>query len=329
MEKSISKLKMLKIWEILVRETDEDNPMTSTELMSRLEAMGISCDRRTLYKDIDALNENGYEVLCNRSKKNEYYVLDRKFDDAELHILIDAVQAASFVTEKKTSELVNKIAGLSGSHRAQILKSNAVAFNTVKIQNEKIYYSVNEIITAINAKKKIEFYYFDYGVDGKRIYRRNKQLYWVNPYATIFSNDCYYLLCYDDKHEKMSHYRIDRMDSVTISQRDIKKRDDLADFNVKKHKKQVFSMFAGEDERVTFQIDKCLIDGMFDKFGSMVRMKELENGCAEFSVDVQLSPAFIGWCLSFGSKLKVIQPPYVAERVKEQIESLRQAYEEN
>lgn len=327
MEKSISKLKMLKIWEILVRETDEDNPMTSTELISRLEAMGISCDRRTLYKDIDALNENGYEVLCNRAKKNEYYVLDRKFDDAELHILIDAVQAASFVTEKKTDELVNKIAGLSGSHRAEILKSNAVAFNTVKNLNEKIYYSVNEIITAINEKKKIEFYYFDYGVDGKRIYRRNKQLYWVNPYATIFSNDCYYLLCYDDKHEKMSHYRIDRMDSVTISQRDIKKRDDLAAFNVKKHKKQVFSMFAGEDERVTFQIDKCLIDGMFDKFGSMVRMRELENGFAEFSVDVQLSPAFIGWCLSFGSKLKVTQPSYVVDKIKAEIDALKSLYE--
>ena len=239
MEKSITKLKMLKIWEILSRETDEDNPMESTELISRLEKMGIPCDRRTLYKDIDALNENGYEVLCNRSKKNEYYVLDRKFDDAELHILIDAVQAASFITEKKTDELVNKIAGLSGSHRAEILKSNAVAFNTVKNMNEKIYYSVNEIITAINQKKKIEFYYFDYGVDGKRVYRREKKLYWVNPYATIFSNDCYYLLCYDDKHEKMSHYRIDRMDSVTISERDIKKRSDLADFSVKKHKKQV------------------------------------------------------------------------------------------
>ena len=248
MEKSITKLKMLKIWEILSRETDEDNPMESTELISRLEKMGIPCDRRTLYKDIDALNENGYEVLCNRSKKNEYYVLDRKFDDAELHILIDAVQAASFVTEKKTDELINKIAGLSGSHRAEILKSNAVAFNTVKNMNEKIYYSVNEIITAIKLKKKIEFYYFDYGVDGKRVYRREKKLYWVNPYATIFSNDCYYLLCYDDKHEKMSHYRIDRMDSVTISERDIKKRTDLDDFSVKKHKKQVFSMFAGEDE---------------------------------------------------------------------------------
>ena len=34
----------------------------------------------------------------------------------ELRILIDAVQAASFITEKKTLELVDKIAALGGSN---------------------------------------------------------------------------------------------------------------------------------------------------------------------------------------------------------------------
>ena len=86
-------------------------------------------------------------------------------------------------------------------------------------------------------------------------------------------------------------------------------------------------MFAGEDERVTFQIEKCLIDGMFDKFGTMIRMKELENGWAEFSTDVQVSPAFIGWCLSFGSKLKVTYPEHVVKKVNESIEALRELYQ--
>ena len=108
MEKSITKLKMLKIWEILSQETDEDNPMESTTLLKKLDELGIPCDRRTLYKDIEALNDNGYEILCNRSRKNEYYVLDRKFDNAELHILIDAVQAASFITENKTPLLQSR-----------------------------------------------------------------------------------------------------------------------------------------------------------------------------------------------------------------------------
>jgi predicted DNA-binding transcriptional regulator YafY len=326
MEKSITKLKMLKIWEILCQETDENNPMESTVLLDKLEALGIPCDRRTLYKDIEALNDNGYEVLCNRSKRNEYYVLDRKFENAELHILIDAVQAASFITEGKTEELVSKIAGLSGNCKAEILKSNTVAFNTVKNTNEKIYYSVNEIITATYEKKKIEFYYFTYDTNHQKVYRRDKQKYIVNPYATIFSNDSYYLLCYDDKHEGIAHYRIDRMDSVKILDEPITKRPELKTFNVKKHKKQVFNMFAGESTNVTIRIDPTLIDAMYDKFGSSVKMRKTQDDEVELNVEVQVSPAFIGWCVSFGSRLRVVSPTDVIEKIKAEIEKLQEQY---
>ena len=157
-----SKIVLLKIWEILNQETDEDNPMPSTVLLKKLDDMEIPCDRRTLYKYIDVLNEWGYEIKSNRSKNNEYWVIDRRFDMPELHIMLDAVQAASFIPEGKTAELVKKIASLAGSRKGEVLRSNIVAFNTTKNTNEAIYYSVNEIITAIRKKKQIIFYYFDY-----------------------------------------------------------------------------------------------------------------------------------------------------------------------
>lgn len=326
MEKSITKLKMLKIWEILCHETDENNPMPSTVLMRMLADMGIPCDRRTLYKDIEALNENGYEILCNRSRQNEYYVLDRKFNNAELHILMDAVQASSFVTEEKTNELIDKIATLAGNRKGEVLKSNAVAFNTVKSTNEKIYYSVNEIVTAIEEKKKIEFYYFDYDASHNKVYRKDKQKYTVNPYATIFSNDSYYLLCYDDKHEGMAHYRIDRMDTVKITDEPITKRPELKKFDVKKHKKQVFNMFLGENVAVTMRIKTALFDTIFDKFGTSIQLKMINENEAEFTQEVQISPAFIGWCCSLGNKLKVVSPSSVVEKIKNQIEELRNEY---
>ena len=326
MEGSITKLKLLKIWEMLCKETDENHSMPSTAIIKKLNDMGIPCDRRTLYKDIDALNENGYEVLCKRSRQNEYYVLDRNFNDAELHILIDAVQAATFITNKKTADLVDRIASLAGDCKAEILKSNAVAFNTVKNTNEKIYYSVNEIINAIENQNKIEFYYFDYDVKHEKVYRKDKQLYKVNPYATIFSNDSYYLLCYDDKHEGMAHYRIDRMDRVKITDEPITKRADLKAFNIKKHKKQVFNMFAGEDVTVTIRVDKRLIDAMYDKFGSSIKMKMVNENEAEFSTDVQISTPFIGWCISFGNKLMVLSPSYVVDKIKAQLEELTNQY---
>ena len=90
-----------------------------------------------MYSDIKLLNDFGYEVMTHRSSSNEYYVADRKFDIPEIHILMDAVKAAGFITEKKTDELVNKIAQLAGSQRAEVLTRNVVEFNTTKSVNEK------------------------------------------------------------------------------------------------------------------------------------------------------------------------------------------------
>ena len=85
------KIKLIKLLEILRQDSDEDNYIGTTEILEKLAAMGIACDRRTLYVDIEVLNSYGYEVLCekNPGKPNKYCVVDRSFDVPELRILID------------------------------------------------------------------------------------------------------------------------------------------------------------------------------------------------------------------------------------------------
>ena len=86
---------------------------TAKLVFERLDEMGIICDRRTLSKDIALLNEQGYEIMDTTvGHEKGYYVEDRSFSIPELKILMDAVQAASFITDKKTAELIEKIAEL-------------------------------------------------------------------------------------------------------------------------------------------------------------------------------------------------------------------------
>lgn len=107
----------------------------------------------------------------------------------ELKILIDVVQAASFITKKKSRELINKIADLGGSHLAEILKSNMVCFNTRKHSNEAIYYNVGYLEEALQKKKKASFYYFDLNETCERVYRKNKERYIVDPVALVFHEE--------------------------------------------------------------------------------------------------------------------------------------------
>ena len=270
--------------------------------------------------------------MCQRSFSNEYYVADRKFDIPEIHILMDAVKAAGFITEKKTDELVNKIAQLAGSQRAEVLTRNVVEFNTTKSVNENIYYSVYEIASAIEEEKKITFTYFDYDTKRRKVYRKKKsdpsqnRKYTVNPLATVFSNDNYYLICYDDWFGNLSHYRVDRMDEVTMRDIPLSDAAQSKKGDIVKHKQQLFGMFGGETEKVSFEADKGLLDVVFDFFKSNLCVSETADNKIVFTADVQVSKPFIAWCCSFGTGVKVTSPQTVVETVIEYLAETAEQY---
>lgn len=326
-KENFSKIKLFRIWEILKQDSDENNPLTTNQILEKLSESGIVCDRRTLYQDIAILNSYGYEVICKKGQhSNGYYVIDRSFDVPELRILIDAVQAASFISPKKTAELTDKIAALGGSYRADILKKNIVEFNTTKHNNEHIYYSVNAIEDAILAGKKISFQYFDLNESHERVFRKNGEKYLVNPVAMVFSNDNYYLICYHDNHDGITTYRIDRMLNVSVSDQETNKAAQPKGLNIAKHRKQAFSMFGGKTETVKFEADKDLLDVIYDKFGEDTKIRSIGNGKISFTADVEISPMFFGWCCSFGRKLKIISPVCIIDELKNYIETIQQQY---
>lgn len=308
-----SKLKLLKILEILRQDSDEDRPLSTSELCLKLKEQGIVCDRRVLATDIARLIESGYDIICTKESgmSTKYFIADRSFDVPELRILMDAVQAASFITPKKTEVLLDKIAELGGSHRAALLKRN-VWFNTTKHTNEDILYIINEIDNAITNGKQLSFIYFDYTAEGTREYRKNGERYIVNPITTVFTNDNYYLVCYSDKHkDSVAHYRIDRMEKVNAESRNITPSAVAKRFNPSKHYNEVFGMFTGETEQVTFEIDAKLLDAMIDRFGENIEFTTKESGKLTFTAQVQISPQFFGWCCSFGNLLRIITPKIV------------------
>ena len=98
------KIKLLKLMELLRQETDEKHPITTSEICRRLGEMGISCERRTVGKDMRVLREQGFEIMSElKGHENSYWVSDRSFELPELKILMDAVQAALFSRRIKPS----------------------------------------------------------------------------------------------------------------------------------------------------------------------------------------------------------------------------------
>ena len=317
------KIKLLKLLEMLRQNTDEQHPMSTSSIISSLAQMEITCDRRTLAQDIATLSNLGYEIMTTTvGHEKAYYVEDRNFSIPELKILIDAVQASSFITEKKSEELINKIASLAGSHRAEVLKRNMVCFNTRKHSNERIFYNVNDLEDAILRQKKVLFRYFDLNETGERVYRREGHRYVVEPIALVFNEDNYYLTCYSSRHDSTSNYRIDRMDSVEVIDEDccekaITLRDQVATYT-----EQAFKMFGGQLEDIVLEFDRSLIGVVYDKFGESVKMMPSGENKIIATVKIMISPTFWGWLFQFGNQMKILSPAHIIETYKNMANAL-------
>lgn len=311
------KIKLLKLYELLCQETDEQHPLTTMNIVDRLAQMGISCERRTVAKDMAILNEQGYEVMVRwMGKEKAYYVEDRSFSVPELKVLIDAVQAASFITGKKTDELIDKIASLGGSHRAEILKSNMVCFNTRKHSNETIFYSVGYLEEALLQRKKVIFRYFDLDENGAKLYRRDGHHYVVEPVGLVFNEDNYYLMVYSARHDGTANYRVDRMDSVEIiddpiTEKALRLRDTVDCFT-----EQAFKMYGGQPVEITIQFDSKLIGVVYDKFGEDTKMVRVNGDNCAATIKVQVSPTFWGWIFQFGKQMRITSPNAMVQEYK-------------
>ena len=317
---SPTKIKLLKLLEILRQETDELHPLTTNELTAKLEEAGIGCDRRTLSNDIATLNEYGYEVMSIMSGHHKaYYVEDRNFSLPELKILIDAVQAAAFITDKKTDELIGKIASMGGSHRAELLTQNLVCFNTRKHSNEGIYYNVGFLEEALQQHRKVSFLYYDLDESGKKQYRRNRARYLVDPSALIYNEDNYYLMTWSDEHYGVTNYRVDRMSDVRIEDAPASEIAVIHTSEVADYTEQAFKMYTGEECAVTLAFDDSLIGVVYDKFGEDTKMTRTDEHTVTAEVTVQVSPTFLGWLMQFPGKMKILAPEELISQCQEWI----------
>ena len=311
------KIKLLKLYEILRQHTDEDRPLSTNQLCAMLETEGITCDRRTLAEDIDILNANGFEVLRRRTRYAMlFYIVDRRFDLAEVKILIDAIQATSFITPKKTKELTDKVASLAGSHKATVLKGNLVTFNTRKHTNEAIYYTVDTLERALQQKLKASFQYFDLDENGNRVLRKKSERYVVNPVGLVYHEDNYYFVTYHETHEATVNYRVDRMTNVKIEDETVVEMAIALSAELGSYTERVFKMFNGPQATVELQFDRKLIDAVYDKFGEGIEIIACKRNLCTAKVNVLVSPVFFGWCFQFGESMKILAPDSVAAQMK-------------
>lgn len=318
-----AKLRPLYLAKILYDRTDEDHYLTTAQLIKILEEeYGINSHRQTIKSEIDILKSFGMEIEEVKSTQNRYNVYGRKFDQAELKLLIDAVESSKFITQSKSDDLTEKIRTLTSQYRAKELNRNISVEQRIKPGNEKIFLIVEAINEAINKGKKISFECFKYNVKKQKVIKREEP-YKITPLHLVWNGDYYYLIGVYDYQNRLGTFRVDRINKIPI----ILKEDGIAapeGFDLNQYLNTTFRMFNSEHEEVEMICSNDLMDAIVDRFGEDVVTYTNDMESFRVVVNVTVNHIFYSWVFGFGGKVKIGGP----ETVKKEYENMvEKAYE--
>ncbi len=317
------KLKLLYLIDILERKTDEKHPMNTTQLIEELAKVDISAERKSIYDDMEQLCQFGYDIVLNKSRVNGgYYMASRRFELAELKVLVDSVQASRFITPKKTRELIAKLEQLCSIHEEKQLKRQVYVLNRIKTENEQIFYNVDLIHGAIHHNKQISFQYYEWSTDKEMKLRRGGERYCISPLGLTWDDKNYYLVGYEEERKEIRHYRVDKMKSIEMSEQERSKESGYENFDMAVYGNKMFGMYGGTLDKVTLLFPETLTGVMIDRFGKDISLKKEKDGRFRIRVDVAVSGQFFGWLAGLGKEVTIVSPENVREQYRNYLEEI-------
>lgn len=321
------KLKLYRLAEIMLEQTDDNHYITMPEIISALASYEITADRKSIYNDLRDLEKLGIEVEGEAvGNRYHYHVISRKFELPELKLLVDAIQSSKFITERKSNALIRKLEKFVSKYDAQKLQRQVFVSGRIKTMNESIYYTVDAIHNAISENKKIRFKYFQWNVKKEMELRHNGAYYHISPWGLLWDDENYYLIGYDDAADKIKHYRVDKMLQISLSEEKREGKEYFKKTDMAEYAKKSFGMFGGNEERVKLRVNNRLAGVIIDRFGKDVMMIPEDNEYFTVNIEVRVSPQFFGWIISLGENVKIVAPERVINELREEIFRLKQQY---
>ena len=312
--KNESQQALLLLRQYLHQQTDEQHPVSVTDILAFWQQHGIQAGRKSVYTDIELLQNAGMDIVCVKSSQNKYFVGQRLFELPELKLLVDAVESSRFITEKKSTALIKKLGHLTSTAQAEQLNRRIYMGGTPKPENESIYYNVDTIHNAVQKKQQITFQYFEYTPKKEKILKHDGYKYRFSPYAMIWNRDCYYAVGWSEKHGKIAQFRVDRMTAVEPLEHTAVQ---TLDFDPAEYVRKVFGMYPDNLCTAKLLCDNEVMRSVIDRFGENVRTETVDEQHFRATVEIAPSPPFFSWVFTFSGKIRIVSPAAVLEEMRD------------
>lgn len=335
-----SKMSIMRIVQVLLRESDREHPLTQQEILDFMEKKyGMTVNRKSIGRNLNRLKEAGLPVMCREvtrvvNGKETSLSLDWYWDHVlsqeELKMLIDLLYFSHLPAQqiRQMAEKLKYLQSRTFSEGKENVKNLPAPGRPPEPEE-----TLAVISRACSQKKKISFYYDHYEADGKRHHGRTlsgeDRLYRVSPYQIIASDDRYFLICNEEDREGISVFKVDMMAGASLLEEPMRPQKSLegmeqgekiSDFLFARH-----GVYTGQPVSCSFEADWHLMSDIMDDFGKAAHLVSARQNLV--TVEVTLPPsAMKAWALEHAPFVKVTAPSYLVKEVKEAADELCRLY---
>ena len=249
------KLKSYLVLKHLQKNTDRFHTMSADDIADAMsEDYGISAERRSIYRDIDAINaavlleheeafdydealeliEDGQKTVVYDAARKGYYYNNIFCDFEDVRLAAECIYAAKFIDKARADRIIEEIIckDISEYQKKDVMRDIFVS-DRVRTSNKHLYRAIEMITEAMRHRvvddpddknkykhkpEQISFQYLTHTLGNveNQIERGHGAEYIVSPFRLMVCDGNYYLLAYNakDKRNKVRTYRVDRMRNV-------------------------------------------------------------------------------------------------------------------
>jgi len=285
----------------------QNDQVTAPQLAEKFEV-----NRRTIGRDIDTLCQAGIPIVTRQGMGGgisivEGFKLDKSIlTKNELSNIIIALKGIGSISDQTPIE--RTLDKLGANTEAVVSMREPIIIDLGSHEETKLTEKIEQIKTAINEVKTIEFkYYYDKGISKRKI----------EPYFVVFQWNAWYVFGFCLLRQDWRLFKLMRLwdlecldESYTI--RDIPPQE--RDFN--SHYIEMINLVALFDESERYKL--------IETYG-LDSYEETEEGLL-FKMGFMNKGFLMNWLLGFGCKVKVLEPVDVKEELKREAEKMLAKY---
>lgn len=306
-------------WQLLQRLARSRAGVGVEELADELE-----CVRRTVYRDLDALQYAGFPVVSEKRDGRVYYRFLDTFKLGDVPFTPDEILALAFgedllrclqgtVFHDSVQSALAKIRTALGPEIAVYLQRLGQSFRVLPGPHKR-YAEFRDVIERLNQavlERRTVHMRYRTGRTGARATRD------LDPYRVWYRSGGLYVVGLDHRSGEIRTFAVDRIERLAVTQRRFEVR---ADFDFDAWSAGAFGVVAEPAVPVRIRFDRSQAAYVAERswHPSQVVMP-LPGGGVELAMRVGAGQELQSWVLSFGGAAEVLEPAELREAVAREL----------